>query len=339
MIKKIITFSLIALISILLILITGCFQVNRNNIFDPDSDEYDPNAVKVTVKGKIFRGWSNITMENVRVEIGDQVDYSDEDGYYEVTLSPGTYTLRASKTGWRTETYNITVEVKKKEEYSQREDISMFIWYEYWDYSVPSTPPSPWDYNVQHSTSGWSQARIWDDASSNHFLQLSVDDYSDGMAYASTWLNQVPTPSADPVYVISVAVVFFPGRQMFTDIGFSLHDYNNATQFFGVYWGKTSEGKLYYFSDGLAGDVEIFSTFTYVDQLLYFEFYLHPQNTQFMDMFIYTENGSLIFSEMNIYVGTNVSTMDGIDFEIHPRDWMWATPQGGVFAVYSVEFF
>ncbi|MDD3626743.1 MAG: carboxypeptidase-like regulatory domain-containing protein [bacterium] len=338
--KKIHGIIILILVSGIL-LFSGCFKVERNNIFDPDSSDFDPSAIKVKVYGKVFRGWSNQTLDGVRVEIGGQVSYTDEHGNYEVYLNPGRYSLTAQKDGWINEHYNIDVKAKVNE-VTQREDISMFIWYEYWDYPISSTPPMPWQYQNWHSTSlAYAYSAVGSEPDGTHTMELIVYDPNDGSAYSSVWLDQVTTPAADNVYNITLGVVFRSGtKAMYTDTGFELSDFFNTGAFFSMYWGDGPQNALWFITPGYGSKIYLENPFTYYDTLLYFDFSLNKSNGQYMDMHVYDQYGALIYEYLGIYLGPlQVKTMDGIRFNVRPHDWNWHIPQDGSFAIYSVEFY
>lgn len=184
--------------------------MERNNPFDPDSDI--PYSEKyVTVKGQVFRGYSDETLNNVEVMIGDQWTMTDSDGSYQLQVKPGTYTLSAARTGWMIEEYEITVSASKNS--SQREDISMFIWYDDFEtYNLGFPPPlnNPWyyDFSVEPS-SGVAETRI---AKNNdeYLLYSIVASTNDPMANGEVILmeSNIPTPNHDGPRITESVIAF-----------------------------------------------------------------------------------------------------------------------------------
>ena len=142
------------LLIFILAIISGCFNVERNNPYDPDADiPEDQKLSKVNLQGTVYRGWSAETIPDTQINLNGRTTYSDTFGnYYFEDLEPGNYTLQVHADGFIDQNYDIQVGSNKNNT-TQTEDISMFIWYEYWEYNVGQPPfDPPWNFWVSSSS-------------------------------------------------------------------------------------------------------------------------------------------------------------------------------------------
>ncbi|HDS09234.1 MAG TPA: hypothetical protein ENN73_03315, partial [Firmicutes bacterium] len=275
---------LLIMIAVILMFIMSCTKVKRDNPYDPDSEDFDPNLYEVTLKGYVYRGWSEIPLPDVKIEIDNKIIFTDNNGYYEIKLKHGEYVIHFSKQGWQPLNYSIKVGANKNQ-LVRREDVAMFIWRENWtNYSNGALPHDPWFYEVYFSTvPNWAQARVWHGPDDNNFLQLTVNDNAEGMANAKTWTT-LPE-SADICYIVSVVAVFHPGKEINTDIRIAIME-EAMLEFAAIYWGKTTRS-VFYYSLPAEAELNVQEPFSMADQVLCFTFALHPDNTQFLDLNIY----------------------------------------------------
>lgn len=242
--KRVILFVMV----IVMVIITGCFDVERNNPFDPESGELYNNLNKeIILKGKTFRGYSNKEIANVQVDIYQGLTLidstqTDVNGAYTFRLQPGKYKIEAIKQGWsKTEVIVNYSDVRKNEtvviEKTQR--INMFVWYENFDsYQNNSIPNgNPWYSAV--SGSGNPDVRYlinpYDTNLDDIVIKSAVVSGDSGSQADFYVMNLPPTPSGvwSTINTIEVDLVW-AFWDLDPKVGFTLFD-EGARPFFDFY--------------------------------------------------------------------------------------------------------
>ncbi|MCK4667143.1 carboxypeptidase regulatory-like domain-containing protein [Candidatus Dependentiae bacterium] len=326
--KKVLILTIALIFAIIL---TGCFDVERNNPFDPDSDLPDSEKM-VTVKGHTYRGYSDSIIAGVNITIGDKTTVSDSSGYYSIDIMPGTYMLTAANTNWITEQYQITVNSARKTS-SQQEDISMFLYLDYFDtYTVGDAPTSPWYYDI-YTTSGTGHVLIYDTPYNE--MNLFLDDYYDGNAYVSAWMFPTDVQNVG-VENIVIGLLFHKKNNTFTETGFNLM--YGANEFLYLSISETAAGNgIIKFIDP-SGTTIITSLFDKWEEVIYFEVEIYPTNTKLGELWISDNNGILFGSPYNLDFGTNINDVDLINFFINVND-LAVPPLLGELTVESLEIY
>ena len=315
--KKVIIF--IIAIS-LAVIFSGCFDVERNNPFDPDSDLPDSEKM-VTVKGFTYRGYSDQILPNVEVTIGGKTTVSDSGGYYSIDLMPGTHNLRATLGGWMEMNYQINVKATATAIATQHEDISMFIWYEYWEaYEPLDIPGLPWAHDGQITGYSWINA--------NYYLELGVNNALDAGDYSSTWAASWPNKPT-VINNILIGLRFSNVYIEETYQGFRIED-AMAREIFSVYFFMNE----LYVNSPMVSSIVASSSITERD--IFVEFRVNTNNRKKGIIYFYNRNGELIFVSANVEYDEDFKP-DWLFFNIH--DWAGGTGVQGTMQVLFIEFF
>ncbi|MCK4665236.1 carboxypeptidase regulatory-like domain-containing protein [Candidatus Dependentiae bacterium] len=305
--KKVLIFVIVISLAVMF---SGCFNVERNNPYDPDADL--PTEEKaVTIVGTVYRGWSDFELSGVEITIGGQTTTSDSEGRYELALLPGNYTLKAKKDGFITEEYQINVSASKHS--TQREDISMFIFFEYWDYTTYQPPGPPWNNDPNPSGVGCSAtALVLDVGGGYHAMNMTIFDDVDGSSFIDVWANGYGQINPNPANV-AVFTCGFEFHSGFANSDFlcGIVDIQNANPFFAI---RYDGAHLYYYTE-TTGPID--TEFIPVLNTIYILEVLVSQDRQ---------NGAIIFYDVNYnpiktilvhFSDRNIETVDFIGFGLY----------------------
>ncbi|MCK4667142.1 carboxypeptidase regulatory-like domain-containing protein [Candidatus Dependentiae bacterium] len=317
--KKIIT---LAIILTLLNFMIGCFDVERNNPFDPDSDLPDSEKM-VTVKGFTYRGYSDHILPNVEVTIGGKTTVSDSGGFYSIDLMRGTHNLRASKGGWTTEEYQINVNAKATA--TQYEDISMFIWYEYWEAFNPGEiPEKHWCHNP--GIQGYNVIN------NNDVLQIGIYNESNNMDSTTTWLPYWDNKTT-PINNVLIGLRFDSTYYSETSMLFCFEDATSMHIISVEFYSDI----LYVNSSAGASVIVEDQPNNITNRNIMVEFRVNPSNRTKGTVYFYNHNGDSIFTSADVTftVDFNPETLRFLIFDA------WGAGSGvwGMMQVLFVEFF
>lgn len=320
------------LITLSLIFLSGCFKVDRNNPFDPDSKL--PSSEKyVKVKGHVYRGYSDEVLPNAEIRLGNQWAVSNGSGYYEISTLPGEQQLEISKDGWMTDSYSLNVPITP--DYTHREDLNLFIWFEDFDtYTVNATPPqnNPWSYNISVTT-GVFQHQVLDTAG-ERYLDTFIQTTGDPMSSAEVYLYHIPTPNHDDPR-ITEACIQFGAPNSLTEYQYTL--FNSGGGFtLDVFINQSN------ISIGTNGIVEttIGSFDSYWDVPIIIQTYVNPQKDTLYLMFLDTQNFNYILNSPHSF---DISAIDykfgSISYNIYYRNGVALWNLDGLVSLFWLELY
>lgn len=244
------------LITLTLMLFTGCFNVERNNPYDPDSTDFNKDLVETEVELtiKVTRGFSQLGLTGATIDIthnGNMIGSygTNSEGELVLNLEPGTYEVGVSKTGWETKYKTINVGNSKTNE-SQEEVIELFIWRDTFDWAtIGSHPQDHWTYSelCSGSTSVASVLGIQNQNNNDMGFSLQLyDPYPTG-SEAGMWLEfGIPNLANRATINYAVAAVTFTefDQNAMIEIDF-LNEMGAAS--FSVVTKDTGSGTCFYY--------------------------------------------------------------------------------------------
>ncbi|MDD3626741.1 MAG: carboxypeptidase-like regulatory domain-containing protein [bacterium] len=289
----------------------GCFKADRNNIFDPDGDNFDPSILNYTIKGNVYRGHLDIPIQGALVSIlnEDKNVYTDSDGYFEFKdIPPGEYNIRISKEGWRAEYDTVKISALKQANEIRR-DYNLFIFREDFDqYTVGSFPDTPrWaeDHIINASTVWFNEVR---NINSDQilFMELTETTEIDKRIQSDLFTN----PAWDNIQNVLIGINFYSfdtyGRGIF-----QLWDlYDN------IRFQITADANHELNYNDSSGTHLITNTFQF-GNLLFFLITINPTDKSIGTLDIFNSNwNSVLPNPINLNFGTNLDDIGKTTFII-----------------------
>ncbi len=324
--KKILILTVAIIFAITL---TGCFDVERNNPYDPDGDASGEQLVELT--GVTYKGNSQDVMANVKIEIGGKTVYSNSLGEYKVQLQPGNYTLTASFNGWLDTQFDVDLTVSKKGTIVKTvtEDVKMFIWHDDFEsYSLLVDITPPWDPYFSSNTLGNAYINLAD-WNTNQGILLHYDDPISGEARLE--LDNIPTINPATTTCFDTVVVFKSGMEKSNQnicLFETTHGYFFTLGFDGM--------NLVYSSFAIPLETLLISNFTNTDQVLLVHFELEPiaKLTGYISIFNYQGNAILNPTPVTLSADP-IPEIEGCEFVIYT----WGSPAKADFLVLETWFY
>jgi hypothetical protein len=304
--KKILILTVAIIFAITL---TGCFDVERNNPYDPDGDASGEQLVELT--GVTYKGNSQNVMANVQIDIGGKTVYSNSSGEYKVQLHPGNYTLTASFNGWLDTQVDVDLTLSKKGTIVKTvtKDIKMFIWHDDFEsYSVIANITPPWDQYFWSNTLGNAYINLAD-WSSNQGVLLHFDDPTAGEARLE--LNGLPIINPAKPFTFDTVVVF---RSTFENSSQNISLFETTS---GYFFTLSFDGmNLVYTSQATPMETLLISNFTNTDQVLLIHFELEPIQGLIGYISIFNYQGNAILNPTPVTLSTTnpIPEIEGCEF-------------------------
>lgn len=278
----------ILLILLCLLFLSGCFKVERNNPYDPFSNNPNLPEGKYKLTGFTLRGNSPIPLTNVEIKIDGQIVNSDSTGEYSVYISKGSHQLSAYKYGWEPKV--ITVDTEALAGASDLVlDIEMYIFTDDFESYANITDFYNSHWTTVHNADSWNFELLT--INDNQGVKETATDATEGLIQMEV---SQPYPTEGNVKPVGCYLELVFGSNIYNYIqSVFLEDPDYAAPFFMI---QNKNGYLYY-SSGCQSDVEMvaMTTSTWQDKIMCFTFYIDPGNAKQGHLEVTVPTGETIY--------------------------------------------